>query len=79
MKRKTTIYVDDAVLRALKIAAARSGQHDYEVIEQALRAHLGMDLLQRAGAGSNLSEKDALNLAYQELHRSRKRSASRRH
>lgn len=79
MKRKTTIYVDDAVLRALKIAAARSGQHDYEVVEQALRAHLGMDLLQRAGAGSNLNEKDALNLAYQELHVSRKRSAPRRH
>ncbi len=79
MKRKTTIYVDDTVLRALKIAAARSGQHDYEVVEQALRAHLGMDLLQRAGAASNLSEKDALNLAYQELHRSRKRSAPRRH
>jgi len=79
MKRKTTVYVDDAVLRALKIAAARSGQHDYEVVEQALRAHLGMDLLQRAGAGSKMTEKDALNLSYQELHRSRKRSAPRRH
>ena len=75
MKRKTTIYVDDTLLRALKIAAARSGQHDYEVVEQALRAHLGMDLPEPAGAGSgsNLSEKDALRLAYQELHRSRKR------
>ncbi len=73
MKRKTTIYVDDKVLRALKIAAARAGQHDYEVIEQALRAHLGMDLLQRAGSNSGLNEKDALNLAYQELHRSRRR------
>ena len=79
MKRKTTIYVEDAVLRALKIAAARSGQHDYEVVEQALRVHLGMDLLERTGTGSKLSERDALNLAYQELHSSRKRSASRRH
>lgn len=73
MKRKTTIYVEDNVLRALKIAAARAGQHDYEIIEQALRVHLGMDLLQRAGAKSSLSEKDALGLSYQELHRSRRR------
>lgn len=42
MKRKTTIYIDDSVLRALKIAATRAGQHDYELIEQALRSHLGM-------------------------------------
>jgi predicted transcriptional regulator len=73
MKRKTTIYIDDAILRALKIAAARSGQHDYEVVEQALRAHLGMELLQRAGKKDALSEQEALNLAYRELHRSRKR------
>ena len=73
MKRKTTIYIDDAILRALKIAAARAGQHDYEVVEQALRAHLGMELLQRAGSKSGLGEKQALSLAYQELHRSRRR------
>ena len=73
MKRKTTIYVEDNVLRALKIAAARSGQHDYEVIEQALRSHLGMDLLQRVAAKSSINEKDALDLSYQELHRSRRR------
>jgi predicted transcriptional regulator len=73
MKRKTTIYVDDSILRALKIAAARAGQHDYEVVEQALRAHLGMELLQRAGSKPSLGEKQAMRLAYEELHRSRKR------
>jgi hypothetical protein len=73
MKRKTTIYIEDSVLRALKIAAARAGQHDYEVVEQALRSHLGMELLQRTGNSPGLSENQAIKLAYEELHRSRKK------
>lgn len=73
MKRKTTIYIDDSVLRALKIAATRAGQHDYELIEQALRSHLGMELLQRTGSDPSLGEKKAMKIAYDELHRSRKR------
>ena len=73
MKRKTTIYVEEEILRALKIAAARSGKHEYQLVEQALRAHLGLELLERGASKSALSENDALNLAYRELHRSRKR------
>ena len=72
MKRKTTIYIDDAILRALKIAAARAQQHDYEVVEQALRAYLGMELLQRTGSKDSIGEAEAMSLAYRELHRSRK-------
>ncbi|MFB3922263.1 MAG: CopG family transcriptional regulator [Terriglobia bacterium] len=73
MKRKTTVYLDDALLRALKVAAARSGQHEYQVLEHALRSHLGLELLGKVGAKSTLGEKEALDLAYGELHRSRKR------
>ena len=73
MKRKTTIYIDESVLRALKIAAARAGQHDYEVVEQALRSHLGMELLQRTGKNPAVSENIAMKLAYAEVHRSRKK------
>ena len=73
MKRKTTIYIDDSILRALKIAATRAGQHDYEVVEQALRAYLGMELLQRTEKNPSLSERQAMKLAYDELHRSRTR------
>lgn len=72
MKRKTTIYVDDVVLRALKVAAARSGQHDYEVVEQALRAYLGMELIERATTKNSIGEREATTLAYRELHRVRK-------
>ena len=73
MKRKTSIYIDDSILRALKIAAARAGQHDYALVEQALRSHLGMELLQRTVNNPALSETKAMKLAYEELHRSRKK------
>lgn len=73
MKRKTTIYIDDSVLRALKIAAARSGQHDYELVEQALRSHLGLELFQRTGNNPPITENKAMKFAYEELHRSRKK------
>jgi hypothetical protein len=72
MKRKTTVYLEDGLLRALKVAAARSGQREYQVVEQALRAFLGMELLDKVGSRSSLSEKEALALAYGELHRSRR-------
>jgi len=72
MKRKTTVYLEDGLLRALKVAAARSGQHEYQVVEQALRTYLGMELLDKTGARSSLGERDALALAYGELHRSRR-------
>jgi hypothetical protein len=72
MKRKTTVYLEDNLLRALKVAAARSGQHEYQVVEQALRGFQGMELLDKVGSRSSLSEKEALALAYSELHRSRR-------
>jgi hypothetical protein len=50
MKRKTTVYLEDSLLRALKVAAARSGQHEYQVVEQALRGFLGMELLDKIGS-----------------------------
>lgn len=73
MKRKTTIYLEDGLLRALKFAAARTGQHEHELVEQALRSYLGVELLEKVGSKSRLGEKQGLSLAYKELHRSRKR------
>jgi hypothetical protein len=72
MRRKTTIYLDQELLRAARIAAARSGKRMYQVFEEALRAYLGFELLERVGARSNLTKHQALNLAYRELHRSRR-------
>lgn len=45
MKRKTTVYIDDDLLRAARVTAARSGKRDSQVVEEALRAHLGFELL----------------------------------
>ncbi|HEX5481009.1 MAG TPA: hypothetical protein VFZ08_00115 [Terriglobia bacterium] len=73
MKRKTTVYLEDGLLRAVKVAAARTGQREYQVVEQALRSYLGLELLERVGSRPSLGEKDALSLAYGEVHRSRRR------
>ena len=66
------MYLEDGLLRALKVAAARSQQYEYKVVEQALRSYLGLELLERGGSRSSLGEKEALALAYQEMHRSRR-------
>ncbi len=71
MRRKTTIYVDDNLLRATKVAAARAGKRHNQVVEDALRVYLGVELLERVGNRSKLTEDEATDLAYRELHRSR--------
>ena len=68
MKRKTTIYIEDDVLRTMRVTAARSGKRDYQVVEEALRAYLGLELLEKVGARSSLGETEALSMAYEELH-----------
>jgi hypothetical protein len=68
VKRKTTVYLEDDLLRAMRVAAARAGKRDYQIVEDALRAYLGLELLERVGARSTITEEDALALAYQELH-----------
>jgi hypothetical protein len=66
--------LDDSVLRAVKIRAARLGRGDSEIIEDALRRDLGLDLLERLWAKNDLSEEDASALAVEAQHRTRRRS-----
>lgn len=40
-RKKTTVYIEESLLRAAKIAAARSGKREYEIFEEALSRHLG--------------------------------------
>ena len=70
-KRKTTIYVEEEILRAARVAAARSGKRDSQIVEEALREYLGLGVVNRAWSRSTLTEDDALALAYEELHASR--------
>jgi hypothetical protein len=70
-RTRTTLSIDDQVLRAARIAAARSGKRDSELVEDALRAYLGLAVVDRIRAKSGLSAETAERLAYDELHASR--------
>lgn len=74
-KVRTTLTVDEDVLRAVKIAAARSGKGDSEVIEGALRRDLGLDLLERLWSRNRMSEEDAMALAIEAQRAVRRESA----
>jgi len=71
-KVRTTLTVDESVLRAVKVRAARTGKGDSEVIEEALRKELGFDLLERIWARNDMPEDDALALAVEAQHEMRK-------
>ncbi len=74
-KVRTTVTIDEELLRALKVRGARTGKSDGEVIEQALRRELGFDLLEQLWERNDLSEDEAMALAVEarEWGRSRRR------
>jgi len=72
-KVRTTLTIDEEVLRALKVRAARTGKGDSELIEEVLRRDLGLDLIDRLWARSRLSEDEAIELAVEAQHSTRKR------
>ena len=72
-KSRTTVTLDDEVLRALRVRAARMGKRDSEVIEEALRRELGLDLLDRIWERSDLPEDEATRLAVEAQHAARRR------
>ena len=76
-KKKVTLYVDEEVMRAARVRAARSDKRDSEVVEDALRAYLGFDVLADVWAHSSLGEDEAMRLAVAETHaaRAEKRAA----
>jgi len=71
-KARTTITVDERVLRAVRVKAARSGRRDSDVIEEALRRDLGLDLLERVWESADLDEDQALRLAVEAQHEGRR-------
>ncbi len=77
-KRKITVYIDPEVARAAKVRAARLDKRDSEVIEDALRAHLGIAALDKAQQVSTLGEDEALELANAEVHAARRERRERR-
>lgn len=71
-RKKTTVYLEPDLLRAAKVWAARTGRKDYEILEDALRNYLGFEVIQNVWEKSDLSEEESLELAYKELHASRR-------
>jgi hypothetical protein len=71
-KARTTITLDERVLRAVRVKAARSGRRDSDVIEEALRRDLGLDLLERVWKTADLDEDEALRIAVEAQHQGRR-------
>jgi hypothetical protein len=82
-RKKTTVYINPELLRAVKALAASSGRHDYEILEDALRLYLRTSppevdrealrtLLAQLRGPAELTDDEALSLAYGELHAARR-------
>ena len=65
--------LDEQVLRAVRVKAARTGRRDSDVIEEALRRDLGLELLERVWAKAGMDEDEALALAVEAQHEARRR------
>ncbi len=70
-KVRTTLTIDESVMRAVKMRAARTGRGDSQVIEESLRRDMGLDLLERLWEKSELPERDAEALAVEAQHKTR--------
>jgi hypothetical protein len=70
-KVRTTLTIDEEVMRWVKIRAARTGKADGAVIEESLRRDLGLDLLDRLWERNDLPEDEAMKLALEAQHRTR--------
>jgi hypothetical protein len=82
-RKKTTVYIDEALLRAAKVAAARSGKREYEVFEDALTRHLGLaSTVERIWSGITPEEApgedEAARVAAEELAAARTERTARR-
>lgn len=58
-------------MKAVRVRAARSGKGDSEVIEDAVRRSLGLDLFERMWERSDLSDDEAMRLALEAQHEGR--------
>jgi len=72
-KVRTTVTLDEEVLRWVKVRAARKGKGDSEVIEESLRRDLGLELLDRIWSKNRMSEDKAMRLAVEAQHSTRSR------
>jgi hypothetical protein len=72
-KVRTTLTIDEDILRWVKVRAARTGKGDSQVIEESLRRDLGLDMLERLWERNQLGEDEAVDLAVEAQHATRRR------
>lgn len=63
MKTRTTVTLREGTLRAVKLRAARDGKRESEVIDEALRRALGLDVFDELWEQASLDEDTAMDLA----------------
>ncbi|GEM86039.1 hypothetical protein [Meiothermus granaticius] len=72
-KVKVTLTLDPEVVRAYRLAAARKGLRDNQVVEEALRAQLGVGALEALlKTAPKMDETEAVQAANEELRAYRK-------
>lgn len=76
-KVKTTLSIDEGLMRQVRVRAARTGRRDSEVLEAALREGLG--IIDRIRARAALSEEAAHEVASQVVHEQRVTGRSTTH
>jgi hypothetical protein len=72
-KVRTTVTLDEEVLRLVKVRAARLGKGDSQVIEDSLRRDLGLELLDQLWSQNRMDEAKAMKLALEAQHSARSR------
>jgi hypothetical protein len=78
-KERLTVYLEPEVARALRVAAARRGMKDSDVVEEALRDKLLFTALLRSAAlNTDLTPDEALELAVRVQHESRQARKARK-
>ena len=70
-KVRTTLTIDEDVLRWVKIRAARTGVSDSAVIEESLRRDLKLDVLDELWANATMPEAKSTELAVEAQHATR--------
>ena len=74
-RQKVTLYLDPVVLRRMRVAAAREGIRDSELVERAVKEHIGMSAWERIWAETEqlgLSDEEAMQLALEAQHTGRR-------
>lgn len=72
-KVRTTLTLDEEVMRLVKVRAARQRKGDSEVIEESLRRDLGLETLEKLWSKNRLNEEQAIRLGVEAQHSTRTR------